>query len=253
MFQLRRYSREVSFLLSRSLKHTLSLRRREGRGAQDVVGCCSGKKGGKKGKKKEKNLTSQPSSRRLSHHNNLPRIHTQPHRIPTQPLQSRPTIPHGRWMGMLRSQTILHGKDWKSRLLATLSGTGGEDVDTTEDHAAAVDVVEGFASVVTVTVTAFFFVMKRRRRGGGGGRDSLFAEFSNGNVFPIEAFDGMIGSSDRWVVGKSAHHLCHHSMCWISCGARKRRRVEAVVCVYVCVYSVLCVGVVCLCRYVCFK
>lgn len=33
------------------------------------------------------------------------------------------------------------------------------------------------------------------------------------------------------------------SLCWISCGARERRRVEAVVCVYVCVYSVLCVCV----------
>lgn len=143
---------------------------------------------------------------------------------------------------MLRSQTILHGKDWKSRLLATLSGTGGEDVDTAEDHAAAVDVVEGFASVVTVT--AFFFVMKKRRRGGGGGgRGSLFAKFSNGNVYPIEAFDGMIGSSDGWVVGKSAHHPRHH--CVGSLAAPENVAAWKLLCVYmcVCVYSVLCVCV----------
>lgn len=139
---------------------------------------------------------------------------------------------------MLRSQTILHGKDRKSRLLATLSGTGGEDVDTAEDHAAAVDVVEGFASVVTVT--AFFFVMKKRG-GGGGGRGSLFAEFSNGNVFPIEAFDGMIGSSDGWVFGKSAHHLCHH--CVGSLAAPENVAAWKLLCVYVCVRSVLCVCV----------
>lgn len=187
-------------------------------------------------KRKGKNLTGQPSSRRLSHHNNLPRIHTQPHRIPTQPLQSRPTIAHGRRMGMLRSQTILHGKNGKSRLLAPLSGTGGEDVDTAEDHAAAVDVVEGFAVVVTAT---FFFAMKRRRRGGG--RGSLFAEFCNGNVCPIEAFDGMVCSSDGWVVGKSAHHLCHHRV--RSLAAPENVAAWKLLCVYVCVRSVLCVCV----------
>lgn len=197
------------------------------------------KKSKGKGKGK-KTLTSQPPSRRLSHHNNLPRIHTQPHSIPTQPLQSRPTIPHGRRMGMLRSQTILHGKDWKSRLLATLSGTRGEDVDTAEDHAAAVDVVEGFASVVTVT--AFPFVMKRRRRGRRRRRrGSLFAEFSNGNVFPIEAFDGMIGSSDGWVVGKSAHHLCHH--CVGSLAAPENVAAWKLLCVYMCVCIQCCVSV----------
>lgn len=195
----------------------------------------------KKGKKKEKNLTSQPSSRRLSHYNNLPRIHTQPRCIPTQPLQSRPTIPHGRRMGMLRSQTILHGKDWKSRLLATLSGTGGEDVDTAKDHAAAVDVVEGFA--VLVTVTAFFFVMKRR---GRGGRGSLFAELRNGNVCPIEAFDGMVCSSDGWVVGKSTHHLCHHRVG--SLAAPENVAAWKLLCVHVCVCVQCCVSV-----YVCFK
>lgn len=184
------------------------------------------------GRKKRKNLTSQPSSRRLSHHNNLPRIQTQPHRIPTQPLQSRPTIPHRRRMGMLRSQTILHGKNGKSRLLAPLSGTGGEDVDTAEDHAAAVDVVEGFAVVVSAT---FFFVMKRRRRGGG--RGSLFAEFRNGNVCPIEAFDGMVCSSDGWVVGKSAHHLCHHRVG--SLAAPENVAAWKLLCVYACVCSVL--------------
>lgn len=35
------------------------------------------------------------------------------------------------------------------------------------------------------------------------------------------------------------------SSCWISCGVRERRRVEAVVCVCMCAFSV-----VCLCRYV---
>lgn len=187
-------------------------------------------------RKGKKNLTSQPSSRRLSHHNNLPRIHTQPHRISTQPLQSRPTIPHGRRMGMLRSQTILHGKNGKSRLLAPLGGTGGEDVDTAEDHAAAVDVVEGFA--VVVTVTASFFVMKRRRRRVRG---SLFAEFCNGNVCPIEAFDGMVCSSDGWVVGKSAHHLCHHRVG--SLAAPENVAAWKLLCVYACVCSVLCVCV----------
>lgn len=196
------------------------------------------------GRKKRKNLTSQPSSRRLSHHNNLPRIHTQPRRISTQPLQSRPTIPHGRWMGMLRSQTILHGKDWKSRLLAPLSGTGREDVDTAENHAAAVDVVEGFA--VVVTVTAFFFFMKRRRRRRGGGRSSLFAEFRNGNVCPIEAFDGMVCSSDGWVVGKSAHHLCHHRVG--SLAAPENVAAWKLLCVHVCVCVQCCVSV-----YVWFK
>lgn len=190
------------------------------------------------GRKKRKNLTSQPSSRRLSHHNNLPRIHTQPHRIPTQPLQSRPTIPHRRRMGMLRSQTILHGKNGKSRLLAPFGGTGREDVDTAEDHAAAVDVVEGFA--VVVTATASFFVMKRRRRRRGG-RGSLFAEFRNGNVCPIEAFDGMVCSSDGWVVGKSAHHLCHHRVG--SLAAPENVAAWKLSCVYVCVCSVLCVCV----------
>lgn len=146
-------------------------------------------------------------------------------------------------MGMLRSQTILHGKNGKSRLLAPFGGTGGEDVDTAEDHAAAVDVVEGFAVVVSAT---FFFVMKRRRRGGGG-RGSLFAEFRNGNVCPIEAFDGMIGSSDGWVVGKSAHHLCHHRVG--SLAAPENVAAWKLLCVYVCVCSVLCVCV----PYVCFK
>lgn len=142
-------------------------------------------------------------------------------------------------MGMLRSQTILHGKNGKSRLLAPFGGTGGEDVDTAEDHAAAVDVVEGFA--VVVTATAFFFVMRRRRRGGGGGRGSLFAEFRNGNVCPIEAFDGMIGSSDGWVVGKSAHHLCHHRVG--SLAAPENVAAWKLLCVYACVCSVLCVCV----------
>lgn len=138
---------------------------------------------------------------------------------------------------MLRSQTILHGKNGKSRLLAPLSGTGGEDVDTAEDHAAAVDVVEGFA--VVVTATAFFFIMKRRRRGGRG---SLFAEFRNGNVCPIEAFDGMVCSSDGWVVGKSAHHLCHHRVG--SFAAPENVAAWKLLCVHVYVCSVSCV---CIC------
>lgn len=136
---------------------------------------------------------------------------------------------------MLRSQTILHGKDWKSRLLAPLGGTGREDVDTAENHAAAVDVVEGFAVLVTVTA---FFVMKRRRRRVRG---SLFAEFRNGNVCPIEAFDGMVCSSDGWVVGKSAHHLCHHRVG--SLAASENVAAWKLSCVYACVCSVLCVCV----------
>lgn len=140
-------------------------------------------------------------------------------------------------MGMLRSQTILHGKNGKSRLLTPLGGTGGEDVDTAEDHAAAVDVVEGFA--VVVTVTAFFFFMKRRRRRRV--RGSLFAEFRNGNVCPIEAFDGMVCSSDGWVVGKSAHHLCHHRVG--SLAAPENVAAWKLSCVYACVCSVLCVCV----------
>lgn len=145
-------------------------------------------------------------------------------------------------MGMLRSQTILHGKNGKSRLLAPLGGTGGEDVDTAEDHAAAVDVVEGFA--VVVTATAFSFAMERRRRRGV--RGSLFAEFRNGNVCPIEAFDGMVCSSDGWVVGKSAHHLCHHRVG--SLAAPENVAAWKLLCVYVCVRSVLCV-----CVGMCFK
>lgn len=139
---------------------------------------------------------------------------------------------------MLRSQTILHGKNGKSRLLAPLGGTGGEDVDTAEDHAAAVDVVEGFGVAVTVTVPAFF-VMKRRRRGGG--RGSLFAEFRNGNVCPIEAFDGMVCSSDGWVVRKSAHHLCHHRVG--SLAAPENVAAWKLLYVYVWLCSVLCVCV----------
>lgn len=142
-------------------------------------------------------------------------------------------------MGMLRSQTILHGKNGKSRLLAPLGGTGGEDVDTAEDHAAAVDVVEGFA--VVVTATAFSFAMERRRRRGV--RGSLFAEFRNGNVCPIEAFDGMVCSSDGWVVGKSAHHLCHHRVG--SLAASENVAAWKLLCVCICVFSVAC-----LCRYV---
>lgn len=135
---------------------------------------------------------------------------------------------------MLRSQTILHGKNGKSRLLAPLGGTGGEDVDTAEDHAAAVDVVESFAVLVTVTA---FFVMKRRRRGG---RDSLFAEFRNGNVCPIEAFDGMVCSSDGWVVGKSAHHLCHHRVGSLAASENVAAWKLLCVCIYMCVFSVVC-------------